>query len=88
MTATFKIDPAKLAEIADRWSDLSPDDGTEQCICMVCAKMIGADERDPRWEDHDEDCPSCELCEIALRVWNEQRKEMRFHLKCFEGLLK
>jgi len=100
------IDPAKLAEIADRWSDLSPDDGTEQCICMVCAKMIGAAENDPRWEDHDEDCIGCELCEIAVRLWNEQPtpqvsytgktadsiakelKEMRFHPKCFEGLLK
>ncbi|HEY1234769.1 MAG TPA: hypothetical protein VGH22_15430 [Candidatus Binatia bacterium] len=70
---TLTIDPAKMAEIQERWSDRSPEEGTEECICMVCAKMIGADERDPRWNDHDKDCPGCELCEIAVRLWwNEQ----------------
>jgi hypothetical protein len=85
----LKVDAAKLAALADRWSDRSPEEGTEECICMLCAKMIGADERDPRWRDHDEDCAGCELCEIAVRMWNENDKckEMRFHPKCFVELL-
>ena len=50
--------------------------------------MIGADERDPRWDDHDDDCVGCELCEIAIRIWGaDGRLEMRFHSKCFEELL-
>src|SRR5262245_63476742 len=66
------------------WSDKSPEEGTEECICMVCAKMIGACEEDPRWEDHDYECTGCELCEIAVRIWKgeealEDRKSTRLN---------
>jgi hypothetical protein len=69
---TIRIDPVKLAALKDRWSDISPEEGTEECICMVCGKIIGACEEDPRWEEHDAEwCTGCELCELAIRVFHE-----------------
>lgn len=92
------LDPQKMAALEERWSDISPDHGTEECICTLCGKMIGAHENDPRWRDHSSEwCIGCELCEIAIRIfWPRTRREkvrqigtleMRFHPKCFESLL-
>jgi hypothetical protein len=87
----FAVDPDKIAELEDRWSDVSPDAGTEECICAVCARMIGACDADPRWEDHDEDClDDCDLHEIPVRMWRELNGvtwELRFHPKCFERMV-
>jgi hypothetical protein len=55
--------------IDERWSDQSPEEGTEACVCSWCGKMIGRDEEDPVWEDHIKYCVGCEICEIAVRMW-------------------
>ena len=53
----------------ERWSDISPEEGTELCVCSWCGKMIGTDELDPIREDHIDYCGGCEICEIAVRMW-------------------
>jgi hypothetical protein len=88
---TFK--PEAEGVLRDRWSDRSPQEGTEECVCSWCGKMIGRDERDPVWKDHIKWCAGCEVCEIALRMWkddpNKQGEvlELRFHPKCVSEII-
>src|SRR5690348_3312777 len=77
-------------EFHDRSSDLSPEPGTEECICAKCGNMIGRDERDPAWKDHDEDCIGCAVCEFPIRIYSigadgKATQELRFHPACFAG---
>jgi len=77
------------AVLEERWSDLSPQEGTEHCVCSWCGKMIGRDEADPVWEDHIEYCAGCEVCELAVRMWKDdpehpaEKLELRFHARCY-----
>lgn len=81
--------PAAYKILQERWSDISPEEGTEPCQCSWCGKMIGRNEFDPAWEDHIEYCIGCEICEIAIRLWRgnpdseRDSLELRFHSKCF-----
>jgi len=83
---TFK--PEAWTILQERWSDKSPQEGTELCVCSWCGKMIGRDEADPIWEDHIEYCIGCEVCEIAVRTWEDdsshpgEKLELRFHTNC------
>jgi len=94
-TETFKraasalaFTPEAMAILRERWSDISPEEGTEECVCSWCGKMIGRYEADPVWEDHIEYCIGCEVCEIAVRIWRRnpdrhgESLELRFHPKC------
>jgi len=87
------IKPEMLKILDERWSDLSPREGTELCVCSWCGKMIGRDEADPIWEDHIEYCGGCEICEIAVRMWCDDPKEpgklleLRFHSKCLSEIV-
>ncbi len=91
MEMTFE--PEAMAILEERWSDQSPEEGTELCVCSWCGKMIGRDERDPVWEDHIEYCIGCEVCEIAVRMWNDHPEkagkalELRFHPKCVKEVI-
>jgi len=82
------IKPEAMAILEERWSDKSPQEGTELCVCSWCGKMIGRDEADPIWDDHIEYCAGCEICEIAARIWRRHTEkpgeslELRFHPKC------
>jgi hypothetical protein len=93
MSVDFVMQPEAEEILRERWSDLSPREGTEQCVCSWCGKMIGRDERDPAWKDHIEYCPGCEVCDIAVRVWKddpnrpEEKLELRFHPGCLGPLL-
>jgi hypothetical protein len=79
----------------ERWSDNSPQEGTELCVCSWCGKMIGRDRDDPMidWDDHIEYCGGCEICEIAVRVWKDNPEketellELRFHSKCVNEII-
>jgi hypothetical protein len=71
-------------EFADRFSDISPPEGTEECICSNCGQMIGRDEDDSVWDDHDEDCIGCDVCEIAIRIFRGNQ-ELRFCMRCFRS---
>lgn len=88
----FIIPPEKMKVLDERWSDRSPPEGTEECVCSWCGKMIGRDERDPVWEDHIEYCTECEVCEIAIRMWKPRSDdptdllELRFHVKCLREI--
>jgi hypothetical protein len=88
---TFKAEAMTVLE--ERWSDQSPEEGTELCVCSWCGQMIGRDERDPVWEDHIEYCAGCEVCEIAVRVWNghsekaREALEIRFHPRCLNAII-
>jgi hypothetical protein len=88
---TFK--PEAMTILEARWSDQSPEEGTEICVCSWCGQMIGRDERDPVWEDHIEYCAGCEVCEIAVRVWKDNPEkrgeviEIRFHSKCVNEVI-
>jgi hypothetical protein len=33
--------PEAMAILQERWSDQSPEEGTEECVCFWCGKMIG-----------------------------------------------
>jgi hypothetical protein len=81
--------PAAVAILQERWSDISPEEETEECVCSWCGKMIGRDEADPVWADHIEHCVGCEVCEIAVRLWRPgpQTLELRFHVKCFNRVI-
>jgi hypothetical protein len=87
----FKTDAISVLD--ERWSDQSPEEGTELCVCSWCGQMIGRGERDPVWEDHIEYCGGCEVCEIAVRVWKDtpEKKaellELRFHSKCVNEIM-
>ncbi len=85
------IKPEAWAILDERWSDLSPEEGTEECVCSWCGKIIGRDEEDPFWEDHIEYCAGCEICEIAVRMWTtdpgEKCRELRFHNKCLSEII-
>ena len=87
----FTIKPEAMKILEERWSDLSPREGTEECVCSWCGKMIGRDEADPIWEDHIEYCAGCEICEIAARMWTtdlgKKCLELRFHNKCLAEIL-
>jgi hypothetical protein len=85
----FEFTPEAMAILQERWSDISPEEGTEECVCSWCGKMIGRDEADPVWEDHIEYCIGCEVCEIAVRLWppGPQTLEVRFHTKCFNEVV-
>lgn len=91
MDMTIKPEAMKILE--ERWSHLSPPEGTEECVCSWCGKMIGRHEADPAWEDHIEYCAGCEVCEIAVRMWEVPRekrgdsRELRFHNKCLNEIL-
>ena len=91
MQLTIKPEAMKILE--ERWSDLSPQEGTELCVCSWCGKMIGRDDADPIWEDHIEYCLGCEVCEIAVRMWKDDPKkqgevlELRFHRKCVTEII-
>ncbi len=79
--------------LQERWSDKSPEEGTELCVCSWCGKMIGRDPDDAVWEDHIEYCTGCEICEIALRVWKDNPDhpgsllELRFHQSCMDKII-
>jgi hypothetical protein len=49
--------------------------------------MIGRDEADSVWEDHIEYCIGCEICEIAVRLWNDEALELRSHPKCLNEII-
>jgi hypothetical protein len=89
----FTIKPEAMKILEDRWSDISPQEGTEDCVCSWCGKMIGRHERDPVWEDHIEYCIGCEICEIAARMWDVRHKaigktlELRFHNDCLGAII-
>ena len=93
LTRPIKIKPDAMAILEPRWSDISPEEGTEACLCSWCSKMIGRDQNDPAWEDHIEYCAGCELCEIAVRLFEPHRNapdkvlELRFHPKCFDQII-
>jgi hypothetical protein len=91
---TYMIKPEAMQVIEERWSDLSPHEGTEECVCSWCGKMIGRNEADPIWEDHIEYCAGCEICEIATRIWKDHpdrpgkmELELRFHNKCLNEII-
>jgi hypothetical protein len=83
----FLPEPGKILD--ERWSDISPGEGTEECVCSWCGKMIGRDEWDPAREDHIDYCTGCEICELAVRMWKDdpehpgKKLELRFHGKCY-----
>ncbi len=87
------ITPEAMKILDERWSDRSPQEGTEPCVCSWCGKMIGRHENDPVWKDHIQYCPGCETCEIAVRMWkdnpevNGDKLELRFHNKCLPAIL-
>jgi hypothetical protein len=85
----FELTPEAMAILHERWSDISPEEGTEECVCSWCGKMIGRAEADPVWEDHIEYCVGCEVCEIAVRLWRPgpRSSELRFHVKCFNQVI-
>ena len=90
----FNFSPEAWKILEDRWSDISPEEGTEECVCSWCGKMIGRDEADPVWEDHIQYCIGCEVCEIAVRVWKDdsekglrQLLELRFHPNCVNEII-
>ena len=63
-----------------------------ECVCALCAKPIGVPEDDPRWVDHDDDCPECELCVdevpvILFRGEGEEMMQAAFHIACFNKLI-
>ena len=63
-----------------------------ECVCAVCAQPIGIPDDDPRWEDHDEFCTGCEICEdavpiILFRGKGRDAKQAVFHGACFEKVL-
>lgn len=72
------IKPEAMLVLEERWSDLSPQEGTEFCACSWCGQMIGRDEADPVWKDHIEYCAGCEVCEIAVRMWKDDPKEQGY----------
>jgi hypothetical protein len=86
--------PEAWPVLEERWSDVSPAEGTELCVCSWCGKMIGRDRDDPMidWDDHIEYCGGCEVCEIAVRTWrpNLQKPgeslELRFHPNCISEI--
>ena len=91
--STLEFTPEAMAILQERWSDISPEEGTEECVCSWCGKMIGRDEADPIWEDHIEYCIGCEVCEIAARLWKDNSEkrgkllELRFHPKCLNEII-
>jgi hypothetical protein len=78
-----------MAILQERWSDISPEEGTEECLCSWCDKMIGRNEADPVWEDHIAYYIGCEVCQIAVRVWRPDTEglELRFDVKCFNEVI-
>jgi hypothetical protein len=86
--SALELTPEAMAILRERWSNISSEEGTEECVCSWCGKMIGRDERDPAWEDHIQYCVGCEVCEIAIRVWKDHPEkkglalELRFHPNC------
>ena len=92
-TKPIKIKPEAMAILEPRWSDISPPEGTELCQCSWCGKMIGRDEFDPAWEDHIEYCAGCDVCEIAVRMFDVHHTapgktlELRFHNKCLNEII-
>jgi hypothetical protein len=95
MKFEIALKPEAVKVLEERWSNVSPAEGTELCICSWCGKMIGRDRDDPMidWEDHIEYCGGCEFCEIAVRMWQPDPKqadesfELRFHTKCLNEII-
>jgi hypothetical protein len=91
--SALELTPEAMAILRERWSDISPEEGTEECVCSWCGKMIGRYEADPVWEDHIEYCVGCEVCEIAVRIWRPDTEkpgasfELRFHTKCLNEII-
>ncbi|GEM_PF-3486236 len=72
---------------ATAWTRTSPHEGEPDCLCAFCGTVIGVPDDDPRLEDHDEECPGCELCDGAIRLWRgegDAMEEIRFHTACFQ----
>jgi hypothetical protein len=90
--SALEFTPAAMVILRER-SDISPEEGTEECVCSWCGKMIGRYEADPVWEDHIEYCIGCEVCEIAIRVWKDHPEkkglllELRFHPNCVNEII-
>lgn len=81
--------PLKLKPFTLRvpWSKDSPQEGEQDCICCFCGTVIGVPDDDPRLEGHDADCVGCGLCDVAIRMWRVEGKEMeeiRFHTTCLQ----
>jgi hypothetical protein len=58
------------------------------CGCALCGEPIGVAENDPRWDNHDEFCGGCELCEdqapiILFRGEGKAMQQASFHWSCF-----
>ena len=63
-----------------------------QCLCSLCGKPIGTPEDDPRWIDHDQECPDCDLCrdQMPLMLWRGKGRSTqmaRFHEECFNQIV-
>ena len=59
-----------------------------ECCCSLCARPIGVDEEDPRWDTHDEYCEDCELCRdrvpaMLFRGEGKETEGAQFHWNCF-----
>lgn len=90
----FELNPRIAATIQwnVRGSCGTPGCTDPECGCSLCGNPIGVDERDERWNEHDEDCPGCELCEdsipiILFRGEGEACEQAQFHTKCFEKVI-
>lgn len=62
------------------------------CRCALCNEPIGVDEEDPRWQQHDEWCGGCELCQdqVPIILFRGQGKDTvaaHFHTACFNAAL-
>jgi hypothetical protein len=83
----------RISEV--RWSSGScgnPGCTDPECCCALCARPIGIPDDDTRWENHDEDCFGCELCEdnvpsVLFRGKGKNAKQAAFHTACFEKLI-
>lgn len=90
----FEIKPETAGAIA--WSKGScgnagcPD---LECCCALCREPIGVEDDDPRWDNHDEFCGGCDLCEdsVPIMLFRGEGKAMlqaSFHGKCFNKLVR
>lgn len=62
-----------------------------ECCCSLCGEPIGAEEDDPRWDEHPEWCDDCDLCRdrVPLMLFRGEGKAMEqasFHGACFEKI--
>lgn len=62
------------------------------CCCALCGFPIGVSDEDPRWNNHEEYCGGCGLCEdavpiILFRGEGKSMKQANFHNTCFSRML-